>query len=183
MKQAIKSLKIRFRFYRVACRIRGDHKLPSAQSTTSIRKSASCAFRHIGGEKRMACPHRPPLATSRLISLQFSMTCSHSLLAARSIVDPALIRCKARGLCRERQRSIYIFPSAHSEQRESCCRCLANLPHVFALDYVKNFAGLSANCRISAKSVEVKPVRERLRDFGVVTTTPAGNRCRFLWPL
>jgi len=37
--------------------------------------------------------------------------------------------------------------------------------HIFALDYVKNFAALSANHRISAKSVEVKPVPERLRNW------------------
>src|SRR5436190_18411844 len=47
-KQAIRPFKIWFRFYRVACRIREDHKLPSAQPTTSIRKSASCSFRHVG---------------------------------------------------------------------------------------------------------------------------------------
>jgi hypothetical protein len=56
---------------------REDHKVSSAQSSTSIRKSASCSLRHIGGEKRIVCPQRPPLPTSRPISLQFSMTCAH----------------------------------------------------------------------------------------------------------
>ena len=159
-----------------------DHKFPSAQSTTSIRKSASCSFRHIGGEKRMACPHRPPLPTSRPISLQFSMTCSHSLLAGS-------FDCRSRTNSMQSNRPlprmspINLYFSFSSLREARILLPMFICLHIFALDYVKNFAALSANHRISAKSVEVKPVPERLRNFGVVTTTPAGNRCRFIWPL
>jgi hypothetical protein len=44
--------------------------------------------------------------------LQFSMTCAHSSEAG-SFNCRSRIRCKARGLCRDRRQSIYIFSSVH----------------------------------------------------------------------
>jgi len=57
------------------------HKLASAWSRTSRRKSASCSLMHMGGEKRIVCPQSPPLPRRSPMSLQVSITCAHSSFA------------------------------------------------------------------------------------------------------
>ena len=135
-----------------------DHKLPSAQPTTSIRKSASCPSGTLAGEKRMACPHRPPLPTSRPISFAIF----HDLRAffrsgLLQLSIPDSMQSK-RPLPRPSPINLYFFFSSLRAARilfpmfsEFACR--------FPLDCPER------KLQHFRQSVKVKPVRERLRNY------------------